>query len=668
VIDDLARGILFRAFPHDPPLTADELRLAEQNMLSSRPDLTSAPIHASLYQALEDSFRSGTVQQWDSVEGPAALLRTIRTDALQYYFHRAGPYGEADLAEASRQLLGETAAKQGTTFEELIGHSGPFTAREWKHIAGRLDVPPLALDQYVAYEMPRLDLGVTARVPGWILFLPLLLWLIWNLISCLSFLPAGFRADGGLGLWLAGLGIAPAVAVAFNPTWWNETLPQLAHYYQISVGRQGSLPDIEIFYLGKKFFYSLPWHNGWILMAVTVPLAIGMIALLGIASAIWNWRRDPLRMFFLLQMITLPVSRMLPTPAHDGVRLMLPTFFFLAGLAGWGFEWIQQFVERLRSESYSPAPVLGVAAAFLLIPPGYWLYRSHPYELSYYNGLVGGLKGAQRAGFEPTYWYDAVTPQVVHDLNDSQRGIPLTAVLSLPEPQSILAASFPEGAHLTQLLKSLPERRINPQVFEELWLTRQLRRDIRVSGIRGVPPELDDFPYVALLTHSSKASPFTRLLYGLKPRASWEHEGVRLFSLYDPIAVARAWGLWILIDATDYSRPRIEPSLDRAMVDVARNNYRALYAAALRITETGLDKAMELEDDPQTILVLRKLASRRAFLQMVLARRKDALIESVEILSRTAEKRPELLEQLIESYDGYLPASELGRFLDEPTE
>src|SRR5207245_1864046 len=111
-------------------------------------------------------------------------------------------------------------------------------------------------------------------------------------------------------------------------------------------------------------------------------------------------------------------SRMLPTPAHDGVRLMLPTFFFLAGLAGWGFQIIERLLAGFRAEEHPIAPILAVVAGFLLLPPAYWLFQTHPYELSYYNGLVGGLAGAQRLGFEPTYWYDAATPAVLRDLND----------------------------------------------------------------------------------------------------------------------------------------------------------------------------------------------------------------------------------------------------------
>ena len=43
--------------------------------------------------------------------------------------------------------------------------------------------------------------------------------------------------------------------------------------------------------------------------------------------------------------------------------------------------------------------------------------RIHPYELSYYNELIGGPRGAWDRGFELTYWYDAFNGPVIADLN-----------------------------------------------------------------------------------------------------------------------------------------------------------------------------------------------------------------------------------------------------------
>ena len=74
--------------------------------------------------------------------------------------------------------------------------------------------------------------------------------------------------------WTAILAFAPVVGWLGNPAWWRETLPRLAHYYTLNTDRRGSLPDIQIIYFGQVYEFSLPWHNAWVLMAITVPVAI----------------------------------------------------------------------------------------------------------------------------------------------------------------------------------------------------------------------------------------------------------------------------------------------------------------------------------------------------------------------------------------------------------
>ncbi len=149
--------------------------------------------------------------------------------------------------------------------------------------------------------------------------------------------------------WTAVLAFAPVVGWLGNPAWWRETLPRLAHYYQLSADREHALPDIRILYWGEIYTYSLPWHNAWVLIAITVPAGILLASVSG-----WSGRsagrsrvRDAVPWYFALHLVTLPVLRMLPTPAHDGVRLLLPTFFFLAAFAGWGVVAIGDALARL---------------------------------------------------------------------------------------------------------------------------------------------------------------------------------------------------------------------------------------------------------------------------------------------------------------------------------
>ena len=43
-----------------------------------------------------------------------------------------------------------------------------------------------------------------------------------------------------------------------------------------------ALPDIRIMYLGETYTYSLPWHNAWVLIAVTVPAGILLTSVVGV--------------------------------------------------------------------------------------------------------------------------------------------------------------------------------------------------------------------------------------------------------------------------------------------------------------------------------------------------------------------------------------------------
>jgi hypothetical protein len=98
--------------------------------------------------------------------------------------------------------------------------------------------------------------------------------------------------------WTAVLAFAPVVGWLGNPAWWRETLPRLAHYYMLNTDRRGSLPDIQILYLGQTYEYSLPWHNAWVLIAVTVPAAILGAAAVGVVYALRVAGRDRLPLYF----------------------------------------------------------------------------------------------------------------------------------------------------------------------------------------------------------------------------------------------------------------------------------------------------------------------------------------------------------------------------------
>ena len=109
---------------------------------------------------------------------------------------------------------------------------------------------------------------------------------------------------------------------------------------------------------------------------------------------------------------------------HDGMRQLLATLPFLAGLAGAGFSVIVRYLtERskktlaLQRVKHLQPKLIGILYLLLLFPPALDLFAYHPYELSYYNRLVGGIHGAYRRGFEVTYFMEAYAPGFLRRLN-----------------------------------------------------------------------------------------------------------------------------------------------------------------------------------------------------------------------------------------------------------
>jgi 4-amino-4-deoxy-L-arabinose transferase-like glycosyltransferase len=501
-------------------------------------------------------------------------------------------------------------------------------------------------------------------LPGAILVVPVGVWVLRRLLG--RFFPTspvwGIERPA-LEIWTSVLAFGPLVGWLGNPAWWRETLPRLAHYYLINNDRRGALPDIQIYYLGQTYEYSLPWHNAWVLISVTVPAALLAAAVVGLLYSLRNARRDHLPVYFLIHLVTLPAARMLPTPAHDGVRLFLPTFFFLAALAGWGTGRAAVGLGRLvRARGRGAWAPGAIVAALVLVPSAWQLVKVHPFELSYYNELIGGPRGAWNAGFELTYWYDA--------FNDS----------TLAEVNKVL----PRRATVDFL-----NDKTNPMVFLELQSLGQLRPDI-VLGWRDPLP----FPlvHVWLLTQDSKASAFTRLLFTMKPwyaRRPDQLDGLRVATVANPAAVSRAWALSLLTDAGDDRPPdrpevpgwvrRFAPFLGRlwgvGITKSARLNvYEPVFAWArddpsrLRAAARALAASRgEPVDEPaarKLMTVLRRLKPRYPGLsaRALLRARPEALPEAVEILIR----RGDAVRAVLLRYgytDPQTPA--LGGYLDE---
>jgi hypothetical protein len=496
--------------------------------------------------------------------------------------------------------------------------------------------PPAQTNLFV--QRPSSDL------PGIILIAPLAIWFLRRLLGRIF---PGSKLWGverpALETWTAILAFAPAVGWLGNPAWWRETLPRLAHYYTLSGNRRAALPDIQIIYFGQTYEYTLPWHNAWVLLGITVPVTILLAGAIGIVWGLGRIRRDRLPLYFLVHFLTLPVLRMLPTtPAHDGVRLFLPTFFFLAAFAGWG---TVALARDLSQRARLPAPIaVSVLAALVLAPAAIELARIHPFELSYYNMLIGGPRGAWHRGFELTYWCDAFNGRTLDELNQS----------------------LPPGAEV-----DFPNDLTNPMTFQELQTLGALRGDIELGGdVEFHSRKYDRLGYVWLQTQDSKATAFTRLLFAMRPwyaREPRQLDGLRVATVADPVAVSRAWALELLLDAPD-PKPKETPKVNRLtlnqkILDWARTDPQGFRAAAHFVAAhhgAGEDKGARRLVDLVTFQPNPKaVETRRFLLDRLLRARPKALVEAAQVLI----KDPAAVVHVLTRY-GYTDPRAIGGYLD----
>jgi hypothetical protein len=221
--------------------------------------------------------------------------------------------------------------------------------------------------------------------------------------------------------------LGPLVMVATQPYLWHQTGLRLVEFLYEGLSR-GYRPDTNftVYFYGQRYITNeLPWYYPFFAVGVTTPVPLIALAALGSASLSWyRYRLPDLSLFLISAVFVFALGIMPGAVLHDGVRQLLSVLPFIAALAGAGFYALAHSVfngiERLGSSSrINNAKAKSVAALFFLlsVSPALDLYLVHPFQLSYYNSFVGGIRGAYARGLEMTYFMDALTPSLIEQLN-----------------------------------------------------------------------------------------------------------------------------------------------------------------------------------------------------------------------------------------------------------
>ena len=196
----------------------------------------------------------------------------------------------------------------------------------------------------------------------------------------------------------------------FHAILWGDmarTMPRLTLFFSSSVDRQ----EFFVPYFGQIYRdWLLPWHYPWVLFMATVPVGLHVLGFCALGRMLFCERSD-VRGLLVFGSILFPlVLFSLPrVPVYDGARLFLMVFPLWAVFVGRGAQWVWELLRgRLRPRT------AGIVLAVALLTQSVGICYYHPFGLSYYNLLVGGLRGAAGLGLEVTYWGDSVTANLIN--------------------------------------------------------------------------------------------------------------------------------------------------------------------------------------------------------------------------------------------------------------
>ncbi len=220
--------------------------------------------------------------------------------------------------------------------------------------------------------------------------------------------------------------LGPLIMIATQPYLWHQSgLRVLEFLYEgLSRGYRADA-NFPIYFFDQLYFtHQLPWYYPFFLVGVTTPEPLLVLAALSLVSLLWVRKSTSIVALFVLNAFFILGLGLLPGAVlHDGVRQMLPALPFLVATAGAGFyilgEWLFSLCRstRLQDVANLRGKLMGVLGLLILFSPVLDLYLCHPFQLSFYNRFVGGVRGAYQRGLELTYSMEAFTPEFIDAIN-----------------------------------------------------------------------------------------------------------------------------------------------------------------------------------------------------------------------------------------------------------
>lgn len=182
------------------------------------------------------------------------------------------------------------------------------------------------------------------------------------------------------------------IVVLIWPYLWSDTLDNLRKTMEYFISNSNNR---EVYFWGKmwKMTPYAPWQYAPVYLALKTPPVILFFTAVGLISSIFSktLRRGIVPLAAIWFAVTF--GRVIIRPAlWDGLRLFIEVVPAMAILTGAGFVWIYNGVKKWLVVKSLYLAAVAIALIWLLITNIIF----HPYQATYFNSFIGGMKGAQK--------------------------------------------------------------------------------------------------------------------------------------------------------------------------------------------------------------------------------------------------------------------------------
>ena len=203
---------------------------------------------------------------------------------------------------------------------------------------------------------------------------------------------------------------APLAAFLLWSVFWPNPVGQLLYIPKFFID---NTQNIEVLINGAWYCSgsNVPWWYALWYLAITTPLPILVFFLIGLIGLINQMRKNQVGLLLLLWFF-LPLARYaLPRMGViDGIRHFEEVVFPLAAIAAIGATTTIRFLKKFHTKYFTKkvnnftvvtllTTCIGIGLVWLIVP----IVRYHPFQISYYNEFVGGIKGAF-GKYDIDYW------------------------------------------------------------------------------------------------------------------------------------------------------------------------------------------------------------------------------------------------------------------------